>query len=353
MTAAPPPPERPPGPARPPKLADVASLAGVSAATASRVLNGSDRMVGEPLRGRVLAAAAELGYSPNTHAQAVARGSSNVLGLIVHDVTDPYFSAIADGVIRQADEAGVVVVLAVTRRDPERELEYVSMLRAQRARAVILAGSRVQDGDHTRRLASELRAYAEAGGSAACISQDRLGTRTVLSLNRPAARDLARDLLGLGHRRFAVLAGPRDLLTARERSGGFLDGLAAHGIAREAVQVVHGDFTRSGGVAAVEQLLSGNLAATCVFAVNDVMAVGAMAALRAAGLLVPQHISVAGFDDIDTLRDVTPRLTSVRLPLEDMGAQAARMALEPSAGGSRVVRVRGEVVLRESTRAVD
>lgn len=342
----------PPVPARPAKLADVAARAGVSTATASRVLNGGDRMVGERLRSRVLAAAAELGYTPNTHAQAVARGSSNVLGLIVHDVADPYFSAIADGVMRQAEQAGVAVILAVTRRDPQRELEYVSMLRAQRARAVILAGSRTHDGDHTARLARELRAYAEAGGSAACISQDRLGTRTVLSLNRPGARDLAHALHDLGHRRFAVLAGPRDLLTARDRAAGFLDGLASRGIARRSVQVVHGDFTRAGGVEATGQLLAGEPAPTCVFAVNDVMAVGAMAALRDSGLAVPQEISVAGFDDIATLRDVTPRLTSVHLPLEDMGAQAARMALDPGSGSSRVVKVRGQVVLRESTRAL-
>src|SRR4051794_22136431 len=158
-----------PLPVRPPKLADVAARAGVSLATASRVLNGSERSVGEPLRSRVVLAATELGYTPNTHAQAIARGSSNVLGLVVHDVADPYFSAIADGVMRQAEQAGLVVILTVTRRDPERELEHVSMLRAQRARAVILAGSRTVNAEQTRRLVKELDAFGAAGGSAACI----------------------------------------------------------------------------------------------------------------------------------------------------------------------------------------
>lgn len=341
-----------PPPARPPTLADVAARAEVSLATASRVLNGSERLVGEPHRSRVLAAAAALGYTPNAHAQAIARGTSNVLGLILHDVTDPYFSAIADGVMRQAEQSGVVVVLAVTRRDPERELDYLAVLRAQRARAVILAGSRLASPEQTRRLAKELDAFAAAGGSSACISQDRLGTRTVLALNRPGARDLAQQLSGLGHRRFAVLAGPRDLLTARERCAGFLDGLVAAGLRREDVHVVHGGFTRDGGVEAAETLLAEGLRASCVFCVNDVMAVGAMAAFRDAGLTVPADVSVAGFDDIATLRDVTPRLTTVHLPLEEMGVQAARMALAPVPGAGRVVKVRGEVVLRESTRSL-
>jgi LacI family transcriptional regulator len=335
---------------RPPKLTDVAARARVSTATASRVLNGSDRVVGGPHRTRVLAAAAELGYTVNAHAQAVARGSSNVLGLIVHDVTDPYFSAIADGVMRQCEQAGIVVMLAVTRRDPERELEYVSMLRAQRARAIILAGSRTLSGDHTLRLAKELDAYTGAGGSAACISQDRLGTHTVIALNRAGARDLATELHRLGHRRFAVLAGPRDLVTARDRQLGFLDGLTGCGVPRESVQVVHGEFTRTGGVQGAAVLLEAGLEATCLFAVNDVMAIGAMAVLRDAGVRIPDQVSVAGFDDIATLRDVSPRLSSVRLPLEEMGVHAARMALDTTLTSPRVLKVRGELLLRESTR---
>ena len=339
-------------PQRPPKLSDVAVRAGVSSATASRVLNGSDRLVGEPYRSRVLAAAAELGYTANTHAQAIARGTSNVMGLVVHDVADPYFSAIADGVMREAAVRDVMVMLAVTRRDPERELEYVSTLRAQRARAVILAGSRTTNAEIVRRLAKELEAYSAAGGSAACISQDSLGIHTVVPRNRDGARRLAVELCGLGHERFAVLAGPRDLVVARDRLRGFRAGLRECGVPAGAVRVLAGPFTRAGGYDAATELLAEGMDATCVFAVNDVMAVGAMAAFRDARLSVPRHVSVAGFDDIATLRDVTPRLTTVRLPLEEMGGQAARLALDPApAGEPTVVTVRGDVLLRQSTAA--
>ena len=115
-------------------LNEVAHRAGCSLATASRVLNGSARAVGAELRERVMAVAAELDYVPNVHAQAVARGTSNVVGLVVHDISDPYFSAIAAGVMQAADDHGLIVALGSTLNSPERELDYVAMLRAQRAR---------------------------------------------------------------------------------------------------------------------------------------------------------------------------------------------------------------------------
>jgi LacI family transcriptional regulator len=337
-------------PRRPVRLAEVAAQAGVSLSTASRVLNGG-RSVGDRYRGRVLAVAERLGYRANPHAQAIARGASDVVGLVVHDISDPYFSAIADGVMRQCEERGLVVVMASTRRDPDRELDYVATLRAQRARAVIIVGSRTRDRDRTARLADEVAGFIESGGRVACISQNRLGTHTVLVQNRIGARDLARELAALGHRRLAVLTGPPELLTARDRHAGFVEGLAAAGV--DAVRTVPGPFTRDGGYAAAEQLIAAGLDATCVFAVNDVMAVGAMAALRDHGLRIPDDVSVAGFDDIQTLRDLVPSLTTVSLPLEEMGERVAALALDTEPDDrARTVRVRGEVVLRASTRRV-
>jgi LacI family transcriptional regulator len=248
-----------------------------------------------------------------------------------------------------AEEQGAMVVLGTTLRDPEREIEYVAMLRAQRARAIVLAGSRTTDALVTGRLAAELEGFLAAGGRAACVGQARLGVPTVRPDNRAGARRLARTLVGLGHRRFAILGGPGVLLTARDRLEGFREGLADSGAGAD--EVIPGAFTRDGGHSAAVELLRRGTRATCVFAVNDVMAVGAMAALRERGVDVPGAMSVAGFDDIATLRDTVPALTTVRLPLEEMGEQAARLALVPDTGaGHRPIRSRGEVVLRESTR---
>jgi len=200
-------------------------------------------------------------------------------------------------------------------------------------------------------LRAELDAFTRSGGRAACIGQDLLGVDTVLPENRAGAEALARSLAALGHRRFAVLAGPRSLLTGQDRTNGFRDGLDAWSVPLDPARVVHGDLSRDGGYAAMSEILAaGEPLPDCVFAVSDVMAVGALARLRAAGLDVPGDIALAGFDDIPTLRDVYPPLTTVRLPLKRLGEIAARLAL----GGDtpqqpRVVPVPGEVVLREST----
>ncbi|GII76450.1 LacI family transcriptional regulator [Sphaerisporangium rufum] len=330
-------------------LEDVARHAGVSLATASRVLNGSSRQVGAMMRARVESSARLLGYRVDATAQALARGASNVVGVVIQDLTDPYFAAIADGVVRAADRHHMVVTLGTTYRDPEREIAHIATLNAQRARAVLIAGSRVADERMLGRLRAELEVYRGAGGRVALIGQDLAGTDTVVPLNREAARDLAVALAGLGHRRFAVLAGPPRLYTATDRAAGFREGLLAAGLPEPVM--VPGGFDRDGGRVAALELLASGPEITCVFAVNDVMAVGALAALREHGLRVPEDISLAGFDDIAPLRDLVPALTTVRLPLARMGELALELALsEPAA--PRLVPVAGEVVLRDSVTAL-
>jgi len=330
-------------------LADVARHAGVSLATASRVLNGSTRVVGEPLRGRVLASATELNYLANAAAQAMVRGHLDVVGVVVHDIADPYFSTIAAGVMARADEAGLMVALSSTSRRPELEAAYVAAIRRQRARALVVVGSRTTDRQQSEDLRRELTRFEEHGGRAAMVSQRRLPVDTVAIDNRAGAKALADELVQLGHRQFAVLAGPSTLLTATDRLAGFRQGLGAHGITLSPECIVPGEFTRDGGYAAMQQLIESRTGVTCVFAVNDVMAVGAMSAMRDAGLRLPDDMAVAGFDDIATLRDVAPRLTTVRVGLDDLGRTALEMALAAPAATPRLRRVKCEVVVREST----
>lgn len=334
-------------------LADVARAAGVSLATASRAVNGSpDRKVREDLRERVFRAATELNYSPNANAQAVARGRTSVVGVIVHDISDPYFSAIAAGAMNEAEEHGLIVTMATTQRDPVRELNYVRMLRAQRARVMVLAGSRFSAGGTHERLRRELELFRATGGRVVMISQYELELDTVLVENRAGARKLAYALHDLGHRRFAILGGPPELLTSRDRITGFREALTRRGSPLPSENLVRAGFTRDGGYEAMHQVLEQGLDVTCVFAVNDVMAVGAMAALREREVALPGGMAVAGFDDIATLRDITPALTTVRLPLEQMGSQALQLALSEPSDEPRIARVEGEVILRESTPAI-
>lgn len=334
-------------------LGDVARAAEVSVATASRALNGSStRQVRPDLKQRVVAAAERLDYSPNTHAQAIARGTTSVVGLVVQDIADPYFSAIAAGVITEAAQHDLMVSLGTTHRDPERELDYIRMLRSQRARALVVVGTRVSNGSINERLEKELRLYARAGGRVAFVSQPRLPHDTVQVQNRAASRDLARKLYDLGHRRFGVLGASTQLLTSTERIDGFRAACKQLDAPVPREHIFRAAFTRDGGYEAMNELLDAGVNVSCVFATNDVMAVGAMAAMRARGMDLPKDMAVAGFDDIETLRDITPALTTVRLPLMEMGVQALAMALEDTNGDARVHKIHGDVILRESTPAV-
>lgn len=332
-------------------LAQVAEAAGVSTATASRALNGSvGRTVGPSLAARVVAAAHELGYSVNAHAQAMARGTTTTVGLVVHDIADPYAAAIASGVIAAATERGLIVTISATLSDAELELRHITALLQQRARAVILAGSRFADPALARATTDLLAAVASAGGHIATIGQDRLGVNTLEVANAEGARRLAHTLHSLGYRRFAVLAGPEQLITSEDRLAGFRDGLGEVGLTLEPENVIGAQFTRDGGYVAMTELLDRGLGCDCVFAVNDVMAVGATAALREQRLKVPDDVALAGFDDIAMLRDIEPPLTTVRIPLVETGRAAVDLALQADPSAAPTVRaVQTEVVVRAST----
>jgi LacI family transcriptional regulator len=332
-------------------LQDVADRAGVSITTASRVVNDGTRRVGAQLAQRVHRAAAELGYTANLQARAVATGRSSMVGVVVHDIADPYFSSIAAGLIEVASRSELLVCMSAAAANEAAEREYVSLMRAQRARAVILIGSRTDDAAERAALGAEVAAFTRQGGRAVCVGQPLLGVDTIVPENAAGADALARALAALGHRRFAVLAGPRGSITVQDRIEGFRAGLAAWSIGLDRAGVVHAAFSRDGGYEAMSAILaSGGKLPDCVFAVNDVMAVGALARLRAAGMSVPGDVAVAGFDDIVTLRDVTPPLTTVRLPLTQMGEMAANMVLtDGEPGRPLIVPVPGEVIMRDST----
>jgi LacI family transcriptional regulator len=335
-------------------LADVARWAGVSVATASRALHGATgRTVNPELRARVRAAAAELNYSPNANAQAVVRGTTTTVGLVLHDIADPSAAALAAGVMAAAATRNLIVTICPTLSDPLAEVRHVEALRRQRARAIILAGSRFNDPESAGRLSEELIGYSVGGGHVAVIGQHRLPLNTIEIDNAGSARRLATTMAALGYRRVAVLAGPELIATSDDRVTGFRAGMAEAGVTLAEENVIAAPFTRDGGYVAMAELLDQGTDVDLVFAVNDVMAVGAIAALREQGLAVPGDVAVAGFDDISTLRDVRPALTTVRLPMERIGVDALDLALDTrfdaDVGQARVITVTGHVVVREST----
>ncbi len=327
-------------------LADVARHAGVSTATASRIINGSPKPVAEALRERVLAAVAELRYVPNAHAQMLARSHRNAVGVIVHDVSDPHFAEITRGLQRVATADNRLVIICNSYRDPDRELEYIDLLHAHQVAAIVVAGSGYLDENTAARMDERLRAFEATGGRIAVIGRHVHTGDAVVPANQEGGYLAGEHLFTLGHTEIGVIAGPPALTTTADRLAGLHEAARAHRRRLPKKRIVHADFTRDGGEAAAAALLADNPSLTAIAALNDSMAVGALAAMRAAG----RSLSIIGFDDMPIARDVTPALTSVRLPLAEMGERAMSLALrgEPAAE-PRVERVSAMLVRREST----
>ncbi|MEH1013330.1 LacI family DNA-binding transcriptional regulator [Micromonospora sp. CPCC 206060] len=330
-------------------LADVARRAGVSPATASRVINGSSKPVADELRERVMQAVAELRYVPNAYAQLLARSDRTAVGVIVHDVSDPYFAEVTRGLQRVATERGRLLIICNSYRDPERELEYVELLRGQQVAALILAGSGYHDPAFTTLLNEKLAAYEATGGRVAVIGRHEHSGDAVMPANEDGGYLVGRELLALGHRMVGVIAGPRVLTTTTDRIAGLRRAFAAQGLTLPEEHICYAGFDRDGGVQATGALLDAVPGLTAVVALNDQMAIGALALLRSRGIAVPERVSVTGFDDMPIARDVTPALTTVRLPLVEMGVRAMTLALDPGTTGGRVEVLAAELVRRDST----
>ena len=330
------------------RLQDVAEAAGVSIATASRSLSGAAG-VSETVAERVREVAREMGYVANVHARSLAGGSSRTVGMVVHEIGDPYFSEIASGVLRVGAREGLTVQICHTGRDPQQELAQLRMLIANRVGAIIVAGSGFVDPAMQAAARADLQAFRKAGGRVAVIGRHHLGADAVLPDNVEGARAVAGHLLDLGHRRIAVATGSRALTTVADRLAGVEAAFEAAGLDFSAVPVVEAEFTRSGGKEAAEKILAEHPDVTAVLALNDDMAIGVLSVLRSRGIAVPGQVSVTGFDDVAVAGDLAPSLTTVRLPMAEMGEQALLLALKEPGTRPRRRHVGAELVVRDST----
>jgi LacI family transcriptional regulator len=315
-------------------------------------LNGSTRSVTTELRERVLAAANQLNYVPNAHAQALARANTQLVGVVVHDVSDPYFSEIVRGIQSVASQAGRLVTICNSYRDPEREIEYVRLLHAQRVEALILSGSGLDAAQYSQAMERQIAMFIASGGRVVLIGRHHIAGTAVVPDNIGGAQRVAQLLAELGHRTIGVIGGPPLLTTSHDRLEGFRSTLAEHGIHVPPHLIANGDFSRDGGAQATHLLLERQPDLTAIFALTDVMAVGVLAALRGRGIHVPEQINVVGFDDIPLARDVTPALTSVHVPMAEMGARAVELALAPASQPPQIEHIPTRLIIRESTRAL-
>jgi LacI family transcriptional regulator, galactose operon repressor len=306
-------------------ITEVARQAGVSITTVSRVLNPvSEYPVAASTRRRVLAAASALNYSPSALARALVTRRSRMVGVLLGDIVDPYFAEIVRGIEDVARSAGYLVVVCNTSRDPGTERRYVNALRDYRADAILLLGGDIFDTPTRRALARELNALKTYGGVALAVAGDHANLPAIDIDHAAAAEEMVRYLVGLGHQRIAFISGPLNVSTARQRLEGFRKGLQRAGLQPQAVE--EGDFTYAGGEVAAERLL--RMEPTAIFAANDQMALGALAACRAAGVAVPEQVSVVGFGNTSAAEHAVPSLTTVSMPRHQLGVEAMQAVLD-------------------------
>ena len=331
-------------------ITDVAKLAGVSTATVSRVVSAAPYAVSAATRERVLDAARELDYVPNALARGLLKSYIPVVGVIVHDITDPYFSEVVRGVEDAASHAGFLVITCSSDRDPEREHSYVRLLRSMRAATLIFAGSGLDDRRLNVEMAKHTAAMRAYGAAVVHLSPHAFGEAEVGVDNAGGIASMVEALVGLGHRRIAFLAGPTSLYVARQRLAGYRRGLETAGIAFDGRLVVSTGFNEEAGATGIDALADDGVSYTAVCAANDLLALGALRRLKERGIDVPGEVSVAGFDDIATAAITAPRLSTVRLPLHEIGRRGFEFAAQVLDGGEPLPSVLPtELVLREST----
>lgn len=326
-----------------PRLVDVAEAAGVSLASASRAMSGGSGISPE-VAAHVRRIALELGYEPNLHARGLAGGLVPTIGLVVHEIGDPYFSEIASGVIRSATLENRSVQIAQADRTPDSELAQVQALLRQRVGSIIIAGSGYGDPTHENKMTEALTDFTLAGGRAAVIGRHHLPIDAVLPDNHLAGVSVGKHLAELGHRRIGVVAGPLELNTVADRIAGLREGTSDADIE---LTIVSNQFTREGGIAGARELIGRDL--TAIVGLNDAMAIGILSELRQHGIRVPDDISVVGFDDIAVAADVAPALTTARIPMFEMGQHAVALILRPASDEARTITTTHELIVRASS----
>ena len=308
-------------------MKDIARIAGVSLGTVSNVLNET-ATVREPVRQRVLQAVQAAGYQPSQLARALRRDKTNMIGMIIPDITNPFFPAVVRGAEDVAFSNGYRLILCNTDNDHAKELVHLNELRTYLPAGLIVIPSNFSD------LTTQAESYRRAGTGVVCI--DRLPKNwsgdTVTADNEAGAYNATRHLIQLGHTRLAMITGPLHLTNAKERLVGFKRAIKEARLHLSPGYTQETTFDKQGGYAKTLILLRLIPRPTAIFAGNDMIALGALLAIRDAGLRCPEEISLMGFDDLDLAETTNPSLSSVSQSGYQLGSEAARLLLDRRAG---------------------
>lgn len=306
---------------QPPSIIHVAERAGVSIATASRVISNSSYPVSPLTRQKVLAAAAELGYTPNSLARGLRSQRSRLIAALVGDNTDPYFAEIMHGIEEVANEQGYLTIVCNTDRDASKELRYLQTLRDYRADGVIFTASSLDEPGHAQQMEKIINEMVERGAAAIAISESTLHIPSIQTDNFGGTKAMIARLVELGHRRIACVTGPSNVTVANVRLQGYMAAMVEAGLPIDPQLIIPGNFHQAGGELAAQRIyqMPQEQRPDAVFTINDETAIGLILGLGRLGLRVPQDISVCGFGDLPKAQLLSPTLTTVQIPLRYLG----------------------------------
>jgi LacI family transcriptional regulator len=324
-----------------PRLSDVARAAGVHTTTVSRALRGSEG-VGEETAERIRRVAADLGYLPHPAATSLRTGRSRMIGVVVPRLTDLVLATIYEGIEEGAAAAGYQTVVANSGDDIEIQRLRTETLLGMRVDGLILGDARTDSG--------LVRGLLDSGAKVVLTSRRLPGVTSVTCDDLEGGRLAGRHLLELGHRRVGIIAGRPYASTGIERTLGFREVYAEAGVPVPDERVLHSPFDAEGGRRAAEALLALDPRPSAIYAVNDFAAIGAMGAIREAGLRVGADVSVVGYNDVSIAADLPVSLTTVRSPMREMGRGAAAAIVKLIEGRpARSRRLAPELVRRASS----
>ena len=299
-----------------PTIRDVASQAGVSASTVSRVLNSTSNIhMKAETRERVLTVIQELSYTPARSAQRMRRQRRDIIGILLPDISNPYFSLLARGAESIAFENGYSTLICDSNHSEERESRYLDLLMAEQVDGIVFIPVGVPDWPRVRRLLAQ---------GTRIVAADRCldGILGVEAANWQGSHDLTEHVISLGHRRIAYIAGPEDVQTTQDRLRGFKDAMAEAQLAP--VAMPFGNYTYDSGMQLSCEILD-NGPVDVIMGGDDLVALGVMRAAETRGLRVPEDLGVTGFDSVPLLSLIQPSLTSVRIPVFDIGRESMSM----------------------------
>jgi LacI family transcriptional regulator len=331
--------------AKPATIKDVALLAGVSTATVSRVLNRSARVEQSVLE-KVEAAVEQLKYRRNLVARGLRTQRTDIVSLICSDIENPFFTAICRGIEDFASKLGLSVVICNTDGDFAKEREYIEMLSSQSVSGVIISPASSAETDVSKLVRQ---------GVAVVAVDRRLRHKTdsVFVDNKLGAFQATDHLIKAGAKRVACITGPRNVMTAQHRLAGYKAALTANGMRAQESLIRFADFKDAGGAKAVHELLHGAKKPDGIFVANNRMTTGALLALRELGVVVPDEISLVGFDDLPWAELVSPTISTVRQPSYELGRAAAKLLTERMQGvagaSPREIILEPELIIRASS----